>query len=70
MSTFRLSCHCGSIRLEVTAALDEVVACNCSICRRSGFLHWYVAPEQVKLVDQSRRSATRPQVIYSCERCQ
>jgi hypothetical protein len=58
MPTFKASCHCGSIRLEVTADLGEVVDCNCSICRRSGFLHWYVQPDQVKLLTQSRLLST------------
>jgi hypothetical protein len=46
------------IQLEVTADLDEVVECNCSICARSGFLHWYVAPEQVRLPSEKRQLAT------------
>jgi hypothetical protein len=25
---FKVSCHCGNIRLEVTAELGEVVECN------------------------------------------
>ena len=37
-----VSCHCGRLRLEVDAALGEVFECNCSICTRTGFLHWYV----------------------------
>ena len=48
-----VSCHCGNLRLEVDAELGEVVECNCSICSRTGFLHWYVKPEQVKLLTQS-----------------
>lgn len=73
-STFKVSCHCGNIRLEVTAELDEVVDCNCSICGRTGFLHWYVAPDQVKLETRSRvlstymwRSATGGQ--HFCPTC-
>jgi len=54
----KVSCHCGKIRLEVAAELGEVVECNCSICVRSGFLHWYVAPEQVKLEHPSRLLST------------
>jgi hypothetical protein len=57
-SRYRISCHCGHVRLEISAELDEVVECNCSICARSGFLHWYVAPEQVKLVTEKRQLAT------------
>jgi hypothetical protein len=57
-SAFKVSCHCGNIQLEVTAELGEVVECNCSICVRSGFLHWYVAPEQVRLEKPSRLLST------------
>jgi hypothetical protein len=49
---YRVSCHCGAIQLEVDAELTEVVECNCSICARTGFLHWYVEPGQVKLLTQ------------------
>jgi hypothetical protein len=73
MSTF-VSCHCGHIRLEVTAELDEVVECNCSICVRSGFLHWYVEPDQVKFLTEKHgvstywwRSATGGQ--HFCPNC-
>jgi hypothetical protein len=55
---YKVSCHCAQIQLEVTADLDEVVACNCSICSRSGFLHWYVAPEQVRLLTEKRQLST------------
>lgn len=44
-----LSCHCGAIRLESNAELGEVTDCNCSTCARSGFLHWKMKPEQVRL---------------------
>src|SRR4029434_10441450 len=57
-ASHKVSCHCGNIRLEVTAELGEVVDCNCSICVRSGFLHWYVGPEQVRLENPSRLLST------------
>jgi hypothetical protein len=50
IATYTASCHCGYFQIEVTAELSEVVDCNCSICARSAFLHWYVAPEQVTLL--------------------
>lgn len=36
-------CHCGAVRFsaEVDAA-PEVLACNCSKCRHTGFLHLIV----------------------------
>jgi hypothetical protein len=34
----------------VTAALDKVVRCNCSICTKKGFLHLIVPRAQVELL--------------------
>jgi hypothetical protein len=56
--TYKASCHCGRIQIEVTADLSEVFDCNCSICARSGFLHWYIAPEQVRLLTQNVQLST------------
>jgi hypothetical protein len=53
-----LSCHCGAIQLEVKAELGRVRACNCSICGKSGFLHWYVKPGDVRLKTPSRGLST------------
>jgi hypothetical protein len=46
---YKLSCHCGSIRLEVDADLVGLLECNCSTCRRHGFLHWKVPSDAVTL---------------------
>ena len=43
-------CHCGRVRFKVTADLDRVVYCNCSICSKKGFLHLIVPPEQFELL--------------------
>jgi hypothetical protein len=58
MPKHRVSCHCGYVQLEIHAVLDEVVDCNCSLCARSGFLHWYVAPDCVHLLTERRRLST------------
>jgi hypothetical protein len=42
MSVWDGACHCGRVRFRVTGAMDRVVECNCSICRRKGYLHWIV----------------------------
>ncbi len=37
------SCHCKKVRFEVEAPENlEVELCNCSICKKSGFLHLIV----------------------------
>jgi len=53
-----LSCHCGTIRLEVDAELAGLQECNCSTCARSGFLHRKVPMETVRLVTQKRQLST------------
>src|SRR5262249_30182795 len=49
MQTYQGGCHCGRVRFRVTADLDRVTECNCSMCRKKGFLHLIVAPEQFEL---------------------
>jgi hypothetical protein len=48
--TYDGSCHCGRVRFRVTAALDKVVRCNCSMCTKKGFLHLIVPPAQFALL--------------------
>ena len=43
-------CHCGRVRFRVTAELDPVTQCNCSICSKKGFLHLIVPPQQFELM--------------------
>jgi len=47
----RGGCHCGRVRYEVSAPADlELLDCNCSMCRRSGYLHLIVTQAQFKLL--------------------
>ena len=43
------SCHCGKIAYEVEGELKEVMECNCSICSRKGYLHWFLPRDKMKL---------------------
>jgi hypothetical protein len=43
------SCHCGKVRYEVEGELSEVTECNCSICRRRGYLMWFVPRDKLHL---------------------
>jgi len=38
------------VRFRVTAELDRVTECNCSICSKKGFLHLIVAPDRFELL--------------------
>jgi hypothetical protein len=44
-------CHCGRVRFEVDApATPEVLDCNCTICRMTGFLHLIVPATRFRLL--------------------
>jgi len=49
MQTYDGSCHCGRVRFRVTADLDSVVDCNCSMCTKKGFVHIIVPLAQFEL---------------------
>lgn len=47
----RGGCHCGRVRFEVWAPAEiSVDDCNCSICRKSGYLHLLVSADRFRLV--------------------
>jgi hypothetical protein len=58
VTAYRGGCHCGRVRLEVTGELTVATECNCSICLKSGYLHWYVEPQQVRLLTQKQLLST------------
>ncbi|KAK4198506.1 Mss4-like protein [Triangularia verruculosa] len=61
--TYPCSCHCGSIAFAVTLSppLPEqsVMECNCSICRRAGYLLVYPPVENVKFLHGSEARLSR-----------
>jgi hypothetical protein len=51
MVTHKGGGHCGRVRFEVMApAVITVSDCNCSICRKSGYLHLTIQKSQFKLI--------------------
>ncbi|KAH7311666.1 Mss4-like protein [Stachybotrys elegans] len=55
---YECGCHCGriSFSMKLSPGLDEYVVldCNCSICRRAGYLLVYPAYEDVTWHNDSR----------------
>jgi hypothetical protein len=44
-------CHCGRVRFDVDAPAQlQALDCNCSICRKSGFLHLIVPARDFRLL--------------------
>ena len=50
MQTYNGSCHCGAVKYSVQMEpVTSAMACNCSICRRSGTLMSFVPATQFTL---------------------
>ena len=47
--TYAGGCHCGAVRFQVSAAVDAVVSCNCSICSRTGALLAFAPADAFRL---------------------
>ena len=43
-------CHCSAVRFQVLVESDIVYDCNCSICRKKGFLHLILPREKFRLL--------------------
>ena len=54
MQTYSGGCHCGRVRYQVTTNLEPVLSCNCSICRKRGYLLTFVPRAQFKLLSGER----------------
>lgn len=43
------SCHCGKVTFDLEASINEVIACNCSMCSRRGALLTFVGEDAFRL---------------------
>lgn len=43
-------CHCGNVRYEVTASLDQGYVCNCSLCAKQGWMLTFAPATQFTLL--------------------
>lgn len=74
-ATHKGSCHCGAIAIEVDAPADlEAYECNCSMCRRTGFLHLIVPASRFRLLrgEEAQTTYTFGTGVaqhYFCRRC-
>ena len=58
MTTYTGGCHCGRVRFRVTADLDRVTDCNCSMCTKKGILHLIVPHAAFELLSGADELAT------------
>ncbi|MBF1989673.1 GFA family protein [Fischerella thermalis] len=48
--TYTGGCHCGAVRFQVVVDRHKADDCNCSICRKKGFLHLIVPKDKFTLL--------------------
>ena len=49
----KLTCHCGGIEAEVNVpenGFQKIMRCNCSICKRKGYIIGVLGPDDFSLV--------------------
>jgi hypothetical protein len=54
------SCHCGTVRFEVDVAtpIEKLMECNCSRCRRVGWLLWFGPRGALRITSSEGRTTT------------
>jgi len=48
---YKGSCHCQRITYEVDVEPGPALECNCSICSRNGYLLWFTARSNLRIVN-------------------
>ena len=65
------SCHCGAVRIEAPGPAEWVASCNCSICRKLGWLVAYYPPDGVTVTGPTTAYAWGNRMItfHHCPTC-
>lgn len=58
MKKYKGSCHCGAVTYEVSGDFTEGMRCNCSHCKRKGFLLAFVPDNQFTLLSGENNQTT------------
>lgn len=74
LRTYQGGCHCGAVRYEATTDLTQLLDCNCSHCRRVGWVMQSVPAERFALLSgeadlKSYRFNTEQIEHLFCSRC-
>ena len=69
-----VDCHCGDVTLTLPHTPDQILQCNCSICRKSGFRGIYYREGEVAvsgaLEGYVRSDMDDPCItMWRCRRC-
>lgn len=47
--TYKATCHCGAVSFTLTRLPPDLGSCNCSLCRRLGWLCGYYTESEVEV---------------------
>jgi hypothetical protein len=72
--TFRGSCHCGSVQIEVTGTLDDFTTCDCTLCVKKNAVMYKVHEASLKILKGEDKLTlyqwnTRVAQHYFCSAC-
>ncbi len=68
-------CHCGAVRYKITTFPSAtILSCNCSMCRRTGFIHLIVDSKNFTLIQGEQELTcyqfnTKVAKHYFCKHC-
>ena len=72
----KLKCHCGAVEVEVNLErnIDEVMRCNCSMCKRKGTMYTVIKKEDLKIIKgktkiKTYQFNTNEAKHYFCSEC-
>lgn len=68
------SCHCGGVTFRITAAIEELTTCDCSLCVKRNALMTKVPEAALDIIDGAELLSlyewnTRRAKHYFCKRC-
>ncbi len=46
--TYQGACHCGRVKFEVVADIEQVRVCDCSVCKKRGALIYRVEEQNIR----------------------
>ena len=73
----KLTCHCGGVEIDVKlpeSGFEKLIRCNCSLCKRKGYIMTMVGPDDVKIVKGQEilklyQYHTKTAKHYFCSNC-
>ena len=73
----KLTCHCGEVEAKVNVpekGFEKIMRCNCSICKRKGYIIGVVGPDDFKLIKGEEllklyQFNTKAAQHYFCSNC-